>query len=457
MKIIIHRGTKEIGGSCVEIGSNTTRIVIDIGLPLVNEKGEKFESRAMRGLGLKQLKDKKILPNVPGLYSKEKTKVKVDALLISHSHLDHYGLYRYIRKDIPVYISEGAKRIIDVSNIFTLARAYIKNYIRVKHKEKITIGDMLITPYLTDHSAFGSFAYLIESGGKRVFYSGDFRGHGRKEKLFKSFLKNPPKNIDCLLLEGTSIGQKKRKLASEEEVEFKIIEAIRSTDNLKLAYFSPQNIDRFVSFYRAVLRTKSLFVVDLYTAYLLEKISHLIKIPKPGANNLKIYYPAQQVRSLIRKGHRQSIVERYREYQIREQDIDRNRKKTIMIFRGSMINDLEKIGHLKDSLLIYSIWEGYLREDSFKAVKQFLKENRIKLETIHTSGHAYVEDLQRFVEALKPKEIIPIHTSKPGEYGIMFKDVKIRLLDDGEVYEIPEEKVKGGERWLKRRMRRRIR
>ena len=36
MKITIHRGTQEIGGSCVEIWTETTRIVVDFGMPLVN-------------------------------------------------------------------------------------------------------------------------------------------------------------------------------------------------------------------------------------------------------------------------------------------------------------------------------------------------------------------------------------------------------------------------------------
>ena len=36
MKLIIHRGTKEIGGSCVELQSKKARIIIDLGMPLVN-------------------------------------------------------------------------------------------------------------------------------------------------------------------------------------------------------------------------------------------------------------------------------------------------------------------------------------------------------------------------------------------------------------------------------------
>lgn len=35
MKIKIHRGTQEVGGSCVELQSGDTRIVVDLGLPLV--------------------------------------------------------------------------------------------------------------------------------------------------------------------------------------------------------------------------------------------------------------------------------------------------------------------------------------------------------------------------------------------------------------------------------------
>jgi len=42
MTIIIHRGSHEIGG-CVEVRSKNSRIVIDIGMPLVKKSGERFE------------------------------------------------------------------------------------------------------------------------------------------------------------------------------------------------------------------------------------------------------------------------------------------------------------------------------------------------------------------------------------------------------------------------------
>ena len=43
MRFIIHRGTKEIGGSCVEIWTDNKRIVIDIGMPLVEKDGSEFD------------------------------------------------------------------------------------------------------------------------------------------------------------------------------------------------------------------------------------------------------------------------------------------------------------------------------------------------------------------------------------------------------------------------------
>ena len=59
--------------------------------------------------------------------------------------------------------------------------------------EPVEIGPFRVTPYLVDHSAFDAYSLLVEADGKRVFYSGDFRGHGRKGKLFEAMVTRPPK------------------------------------------------------------------------------------------------------------------------------------------------------------------------------------------------------------------------------------------------------------------------
>ena len=41
MKICIHRGAEEIGGTCVEVFSAGKRLIIDLGLPLDAERNDK--------------------------------------------------------------------------------------------------------------------------------------------------------------------------------------------------------------------------------------------------------------------------------------------------------------------------------------------------------------------------------------------------------------------------------
>ena len=43
MHLKIHRGTQEIGGTCVEIWTDTTRILVDFGMPLVESDGSEFD------------------------------------------------------------------------------------------------------------------------------------------------------------------------------------------------------------------------------------------------------------------------------------------------------------------------------------------------------------------------------------------------------------------------------
>ena len=103
MNVVIHRGTHEIGGSCVEIVDNGTRIVIDVGIPLVKPGGEKFNINDYKHLKGAELVEAKILPEIQGLYKWDSEVKAVDGLLISHAHLDHSGFLEHIRNDIPVY------------------------------------------------------------------------------------------------------------------------------------------------------------------------------------------------------------------------------------------------------------------------------------------------------------------------------------------------------------------
>ena len=84
---------------------------------------------------------------------------------------------------------------------------------------------------------------------------------------------------------------------------------------------------------------------------------------------------------------------------------------------------------------IYSLWEGYLQDDSLQKMMRFIKEKNMKFYQVHTSGHAEIDTLKKVVRKLKPGEIIPIHTFHPDKYSGLFSR-KIVQISDGEVFEV---------------------
>lgn len=430
MQLIVHRGTKEIGGTCVEIKTYKMRIVIDFGMPLVDAKKEPFDSKAIIGKSVDDLKKSKILPDIKGLYNTEEK--NIDAILISHSHMDHYGLLSYVHNDIPVYMSQGAQELIEISGIFTPNKIGKINSHIVNAKKAFNIGDIKITPYLVDHSAFDALAFLIEADGKRIFYSGDFRAHGRKSILFKRIIENPPKDIDCLLMEGSMLGRENQKYKDETSVQQGIEEILKSANNITFLFASSQNIDRIVSAYKACLKTNSTFVIDIYTTYILDRLRKVSKhIPQFNWRNIRVKFYKNQADALAKKVSTK-LLYHYNTKKIELFEINKNKNKFLMLARDNSIfpRILKEIQDSEGAKIIYSMWNGYLTDE----FKEYCAKKALSIEEVHTSGHATAEDLKRFADAINPKTLIPIHTFEKDRYPGLFKNVKV--LNDGEEFEI---------------------
>ncbi len=429
MRLTIHRGTHEIGGSCVELcsASNKTRIVIDIGMPLVNAEGSTFEWRDHKRLSLEQLLEQRIVPGVDGLYTHQAASVA--AVVVSHAHQDHYGFLRFLHPNIPLFVSKGTRSLIEVSNLFLKTGVNLGHTQTFAMWQPFQVGEFTITPYLMDHSAPDAAAFLIEADGKRVFYTGDFRGHGRKGILLERLLADPIPNVDCLIMEGSMIGRQEGPHPDEKGVEQAISDILAHQQTYTFVFCSSQNLDRLVSVYRAVKRNRKVLVIDLYTALVLDKLGEVSdSIPQFDWKEVRVLYGYSHARKIAE--YDQQLLYKYKEAKIEWEEIKSRPHDMVILakdnryFRNPMLRKLDPPAGAK---AIYSMWHGYLERTDLRKV---LESHHVDFMEIHTSGHAYVENLKQLAAALKPRCLIPIHTFGPGEFSRLFSNVV--QLNDGE-------------------------
>jgi len=432
-QIIIHRGTHTIGGSCIEINSNNNRILFDLGTPLMEKNGAELNQNAMARPSVKN----GILPTVKGLYKDENPGIL--AVFISHAHIDHCGLLDHIHPEIPVFISEGTNSLIKIGRVFypSQSKIFFDNYKIFKHWHPVKLGPFKITSYLMDHSGYDASSFLVEVDNKKIFYSGDFRGHGRKSKLLERIIEKPISNIDCLLMEGTTLGgQHKLGFENEEEVEQEFFNIFSKQKDVSLIMVAGSNVDRLVSLYKATRKSKKILVLDLYTYYLLDQLKQLTpSLPPFDGDNIRIFYIRGHAENIVEHLDK-SILYKYKTRKIEIDEIVDRREQMVLKLPVSALKKISKILIKKNPFenvkYIFSMWKGYLDKDSYH--QDYCNEYNAELVQVHVSGHAYLNDLKRFTRALKPKKLVPIHTLSGNDFESHFENVT--LYDDSTPFEV---------------------
>lgn len=415
MRICIHRGTREIGGTCIELEASGRRIALDVGLPL--DAGDDAHEH--------------LLPRVAGFREPDPSLLGV---VISHPHQDHYGLARYIRPEVPVYIGRAANDILKAAAPYVPHGHWFAQPRFYRDGQTVEIGPFTVSPYLVDHSAFDAYALLIEADAKRVFYSGDFRAHGRKARLVERIIDDPPGDIDVLMMEGTTIGRSATAegAQTEADLERQFVAAFAATPGMHLVWTSSQNIDRIVTVFRAAKRTGRLLVIDLYTAVVLEATGRGT-IPQSSWDDVRLYVPHGQ-RVHVKEHRLFGDLDRHSGNRVYPEDLARIRDKAVVLFRPLLMRDHGIAGVLDGARLTYSMWRGYLEHESSRRVLAWLNANGVPWGSIHTSGHASVRDLQRLSKALAPHRLVPIHSFETGQFAEHFANV--HRQEDGLWWEV---------------------
>lgn len=415
MEVVIHRGTREIGGSCVQVTSSGKSILLDAGHPL----GDTSSHVDLSALDFSDV-------------------------LISHPHKDHYGMIEGIEKNKTIYVGELGRKLIDAGRIFMGKPVLDNSFSYYENRQPFSIGPFTVTPYLMDHSSVDAFGFLIEAEGKRIYYSGDFRSHGMKEKVFKWFLADPPKDVDLLLLEGTMMSRMGRDSDKESDLEEQMLDILKAANGPCFMIGSGQHIDRICAAFRACIRSHRIFVLDIYTAYVLRLVSDRFKnVPDFTDKHFRVLTKGKTASSHFSKVDANRAL--FKDFipdifapgtQIGKEEILDNPGKFFLKV-SNFFDLLNALGETRVSV-IYSQWVGYKKEEfnptRFKKFVDLENNPNIDFHDIHTSGHAMVCDLQKLARAVNAKMLVPIHTEHAEGYKDHFANVQV--MDDGEVFSI---------------------
>ena len=412
MDIKIHRGLKQIGGCITEISTETSRVFIDFGQNLPGN-----------GKPANPTEDKELVTRIFA-----QNKKLHEAVFYSHGHEDHVGLFEYIPNDVPQYMSKGTNELLQIkydvlctgaelmmsdtlnkecdsqdNSIATILLDAADKKCKLLKKmvvwercsprkapESISVGDIKITPFFNCHSIYDSHMFLIEADGKRIWHTGDYRGHGYMGKGLFPTLKKYATDIDVLITEGTML-KRTDKCIHEHEVSMKMA-SVMNAFKYVFVLASATDIERLATVKEAAKQAqKPLCIWSLFMKKTMEFFTQREAKLSSGLFDFKPLFFSYKMFNKLKRGGFVMVVGTSKKDDVSEL--------------------IEKLPQ-EDTLLIYSSWDGYYKNPEQVMVNSAYKEFRdmfYNVVDIHTSGHADRQTIEKVINTVKPNEVICIH------------------------------------------------
>ena len=397
MQITIHRAT-QIGGQITRISTARASIIIDLGQNLPNHAEDKdaYDN------------DHVIAQITEGC----------SAILYTHYHGDHIGLFHHVPDSIPQYIGEVAKQVVcreykqlcylqapSLQQKYRRALVVASGMHTFHENQTLRFGDISVTPYFVSHSAYDAYMFLIEAEGKRILHTGDFRGHGYLSRGLLPAVQKYIGQVDVLIIEGTMLARKDGTILTERALSQKAAELMKEHKYV-FVHCSSADMERLASFKNA---TRSMFpkrplLADEYQKDILALFSETAGKKSACFDFGKIYTYSEK--NLWLKAWMQE-------------------EGFTMFIRASV--SFNKLLDLilpmlpvdGQPLLIYSMWDGYIARDDTRNEDYINLQKRFEEVTqLHTSGHATADTLRHVCELANPRlAILPIHRDKETDFS----------------------------------------
>ncbi len=432
-------GVNEIGGNKILLIDSKTRVFLDFGMNFELEK-RYYEPPFLQPRNEHHLLGLGILPALKGLYKYDGAESSIDAILVTHPHLDHYGYIKYVKDEIPIICGEGTKTIIiakELSGIgatgYNIANCtksrgteIFKRFITFRTNRPPSESPLTFQPIHVDHSVPGAYGYIIETSEGNVVYTGDFRLHGSKAQMSLEFISAAKDSTpSALIIEGTNVVN--AKMSSEAEVKEKIIEVIKNTTGLSMAGFSINDIDRLRSFYEAACETNRKLAISMKQAHLLYHLKDDPKLSIFSLNDPNVLIFARRKSS---KYVWEDVIRNNNDNIINAYDVQNMQKDLILTTTFYDMNELITIKPIPGSTYILSQSEPFNEEMEidFEKLLNWLERFGIPQYQVHVSGHALPYQLKWAISEINPKKVFLVHTEKPLLYKRFLRDLEIEVI-----------------------------
>ena len=351
---------------------------------------------------------------------------KVDALLLSHSHLDHCGALPLVAREAKVYARKVSMPLAELLLLDTIKISHeegislpytredlslaLSNFEYVEYKQEFQIHSLRVKTFPAGHIP-GSCMFLLETKGKRILYTGDFN---LSETRLMQAASLDVDEVDCLIIESTYSDREHPERRLQEKELMKVIRETLAQDGVVI-------IPVFaVSRAQEILLVLHRYKIDypLYLDGMAKKATTIVLREADFKAPEKLQEVLEKVEFLSSAGERKKAV----------------RRPCVIVTTSGMLSGgpthwyLQKLHARKNCSLALVGYQldgtpGKLLLETGKYVKdELVLDVKMRVRRLDFSSHAGKSQLFRLVEKVSPEKIFCVHGDHTQEFALELRE-----------------------------------